>query len=296
MSLQLNNTESLIKDFVSHLQDPEFCDVKIICSDGEIPANKSILGMRSPYFRSMFSSNNNFVESQAGSVKMPHTKAVMEKVVLYICSGKMDCDDLDLGQMLDLLGLLDLMNLSGEFSSLVDFTTRKIVEGKFGFSDCLENLEDSLKFGLVGETLLVYLGENFLAISKLAEVGGLSEAMMRKLLQEKMEDGSQTILRFNILTTWLSVNSMDTEVKEEVLQTLDFDHFTTKQLASEVKKSGLYEADKIIERMDQLFEIMEEELRTENDQLKKDINVLINTMAAIAVSTRGPNMLLKTCS
>ena len=198
--------------------------------------------------------------------------------------------------MLDLLGLLDLMNLSGEFSSLVDFTTRKIVEGKFGFSDCLENLEDSLKFGLVGETLLVYLGENFLAISKLTKVGGLSEAMMRKLLQEKMEDGSQTILRFNILTTWLSVNSMDTEVKEEVLQTLDFDHFTTKQLASEVKKSGLYEADKIIERMDQLFEIMEEELRTENDQLKNDINVLINTMAAIAVSTRGPNMLLKTCS
>ena len=111
MSLQLNNTESLIKDFVSHLQDPEFCDVKIICSDGEIPANKSILGIRSQYFRSMFSNNNNFVESQAGSVKMPHTKAVMEKVVLYICSGKMDCDDLDLGKMLDLLALLDLMNL-----------------------------------------------------------------------------------------------------------------------------------------------------------------------------------------
>ena len=209
----LNNMESVIKDIAGHLQDPEMCDVKIICSDGEIPANKSILGIRSQYFRSMFSNNNNFVESQAGSVKMPHAKAVMEKVVLYICSGKMDCDDLDLGQMLDLLGLLDLMNLSGEFSSLVDFTTRKIVEGKFGFSDCLENLEDSLKLGLVGETLLVYLGENFLAISKLAEVGGLSEAMMRKLLQEKVDDSSQTILRFRILTTWLSVNSMDAQVK-----------------------------------------------------------------------------------
>ena len=92
-----------------------------------------------------------------------------------------------------------------------------------------------------------------------------------------MEDDSQTILRFNILTTWHSVNSMDAKVKDEFLQTLDFDHFTTKQLASEVKKSGLYEAAKIIERMDQLFEMkeqMEDGVRTENDQLKNDISII----------------------
>ena len=82
MPKQLNNLKGVINDLVSHLQDPEFCDVKIICSDGEIPANKSILALRSQYFRSMFSSSNNFVESQAGCVKMPYNKGVMEKVVL----------------------------------------------------------------------------------------------------------------------------------------------------------------------------------------------------------------------
>ena len=40
-----------------------------ICFDGEIEPNKTILSMRSQYFRSMFSSNNNFVESQTQSVK-----------------------------------------------------------------------------------------------------------------------------------------------------------------------------------------------------------------------------------
>ena len=109
MSLQLNNTENVIKDLVSHIQDPDFCDVKIICSDGEIPANKSILALRSQYFRSMFSSSNNFVESQAGCVKMPYSKGVMEKVILYICSGKLDCDDLALGSLLDLLGRIHLI-------------------------------------------------------------------------------------------------------------------------------------------------------------------------------------------
>ena len=62
MSTHLNNVESLTEDL---------WDVKIICTDGEIAANKSILGMRSQYFRSMFSANNNFVERKTVSVKMP---------------------------------------------------------------------------------------------------------------------------------------------------------------------------------------------------------------------------------
>ena len=140
------------------------------------------------------------------------------------------------------------MNLPNEFSTLKELTLKKIAEGRFAFSDCLENLEGSLKLGLIRETLLVYLGDNFLSIFKLAEIGGLSEAMIVQLLQEKEEERSQTILRLNILTTWLSVNSVDAQVgvylyfgnfgykfndfhaqvKEEVLGTLDFDHFTTK--------------------------------------------------------------------
>ena len=53
-------------------------------------------------------------------------------------------------------------------------------------------------------------------------------------------------------------------MKEEVLETLDFDHFTTKELASEVRKSGLYPADKIIERMAQLYENKNYHLRPED--------------------------------
>ena len=76
-------------------------------------------------------------------------------------------------------------------------------------------------------------------------------------------------------------------MKEEVLETLDFDHFTTKQLASEVRKSGLYQADKIIERMEHLFELKnkefeslsakENETRKERDRLKKEIDWILRT-------------------
>ena len=198
MAKQLNNMEDVIEDLVSNWQNPVFCDVKIICSDGEIPANKTILGMRSQYFLSMFSSNNNFVESQDGIVKLPHSKAVMEKFVLFLYSGQLNCGDLGLGSMLDLLGLFDQTNLPNELRIVSDFTVKKIAEGNFTFSDCLENLDDSSKPGLGGvvEALLAYLGENFLHISKLAEVGNLSEDMMWRLLQENKEDESQTILRY----------------------------------------------------------------------------------------------------
>ena len=80
-------------------------------------------------------------------------------------------------------------------------------------------------------------------------------------------------------------------MKEDVLGTLDFDHFTTKQLASDVRKSGLYPADMIIERMEQLFEnknsefetlsAKEKEIRKEKDQMKKEKNQLTTDMKTV---------------
>ena len=207
--------ESLCQDILAHLQDPEYCDVRIVASDGEIAANKTILGMRSPYFRSMFSSNNNFVESSTGTVKLPYTKAVLEKVIVYLYCGELEFHDLDLKPLLDLMELLNLINLSMEFSTVESFTSDNIKKGKFSISDCLKSLDYSSKLGMksVGETLLVYLGENLVEFAEIEDVGALSEPMIVRLLQEKGEDSSQTIHRLKILTTWLSVNSMDAQVK-----------------------------------------------------------------------------------
>ena len=213
--MSLRNKESVTKDLVANLQDPEYCDVRIVATDGEIPANKTILGMRSQYFRSMFSANNNFVESQVGIVKLPYSKGVLEKVIIYLYSGEMEFHDMDLRPLLDLMELLNLLNLATEFSTVGNFAMENIQGGKFSFSDCLKSLDYSSKLGMksVGETLLVYLGENLVEFAEIEDVGALSEPMIVRLLQEKGEDSSQTIHRLKILTTWLSVNSMDAQVK-----------------------------------------------------------------------------------
>ena len=167
MSKQLDNKEKLSKNLAAHLQDPEFCDVKIICSDGDIPASKTILGMNSQYFRSMFSASSNFEESQAGRVQLPYTKAVVEKVVLYLYTGEMSCEDLAFRPIIDLLELLDLMNLPEEHSTLMEYFKDKILEGKFALSECVDSLEFCLKqpgMESVGGSLLDYLGPSHLNI------------------------------------------------------------------------------------------------------------------------------------
>ena len=252
----LNDKLEVSRDLLAHLDDPEFSDVKIEASDGEVPANRTILSLRSQYFRSMLSANNNFLESSTGHVKLPYPKAVIEKVVVYIYSGEMDCADMALRSLLDLLELLNLMNLPSKYSIVQTFSLENIAEAKYPSIDCLKSLDDSSKMGseTVGETLLTHLGENFIEISEVAEIGELSEAMITRLLQEKKHCENQTIHRLKTFVNWLSVNCMEDERKDGVLEYLDFSHFTHTELATYVRKSGLYNIDKIMERMEQLFE------------------------------------------
>ena len=272
----INKKTDFLKEFLDSLNDSERNDVKIVATDGEIAANRSVLSIKSQYFRSMFSQNSTFVESETGAVKMPYSKAVLEKVVLYLYSGVMDCQDMSLKLLMDLIEVLDMMNLSMECATVEGFTIDNIKKGTFSLYFCLLCLNDCSKMGLttVGETLIVHLGQNFLPISQMEvfEVGVLSEEMIVTLLEEKKEDKAQTIFRFKTFSSWLSANSMEDEVKHHTLQSLDFSHFTSKELATEVRKSGLYSTDQIIERMQLLYEAKEEDLeerRIECEQLKK---------------------------
>ena len=266
--IQINSSnmplnEDYREDILACLNAPEFCDVKLVASDGgEILANKTILSMRSQYFHSMFSTNNNFVESKEGRVEMAFNKTVLDNVVTYLYSGQMVYEDMALRDLLGLMELLNFMNLSMEFSVVEKFVTNHTRDGLFALSDCLRSLNEPSMVGLktVEESILAYLGENFDKLWEMAEVKTLSEPIIIQLLQEKKEDIRFTIHRFRTLLTWLSANSMDTEIRDAVLETVDFHHFTSKELSTVVRDSGFYSSDDIIDRMQQLYVIQEKEL------------------------------------
>ena len=93
--------------------------------------------------------------------------------------------------------------------------------------------------------------------------------MIVRLLEEKKEDSSKTVSRFRTFVKWLSVNAMETDMKEKVLKSMDFNHFTTRELATDVKMSGLYSKDRIIERMQELYETNDKEVKEERNLLEQ---------------------------
>ena len=276
-TMRLNQLNGPSKDLLNSLQEPEFCDVRIEgITEGEEPiqANKVILSIRSQYFRSMFSSTNNFAESRRSTVKMPFPTSVLKKVIIYLYSGEMKCEDMDLKFLLELLRLLNMMNHTDEFTEVQTYTIFKIRLGGFSVGKCLESLDFgawSLESGLeaVGKTLWTALGNNFVRIIRyIPELGGLSEKSIIRLLKEKSEDTTKTFHRFKILSIWLERNSMDTDMTDEVLRLFDFDHFTIEELVSDVRKSGLYDTNMIFERIEKIYKDKEKKSEDRKELLK----------------------------
>ena len=261
LHIKMKNFEGVRRDLLGSLKDPEFCDVKIDCSDGEVSANKVILSMRSEYFRTMFSSS--FKESRTNTVKMPYSKTVVEKMIRYIYSGNLNCDGLPLRSLMDLMELFNLMNFSEEFSNVEEFTNILISRGIVPLADCLKSVDVCSMMGLeaVEKKLLTHLSSNITQISEQKDgVQDLSERMIIRLIGNVKS--SETIMRFRTLVTWLSFNSMSEETKEEALKLFDFNQFTVRELASDVKESGLYQKDKIIARMEEIIKEEREEHET----------------------------------
>ena len=91
--------------------------------------------------------------------------------------------------------------------------------------------------------------------------------MIIRLIEEKREVRGQTFVRFQTLVRWLSVNVMEADKKEEVIRKIDLDHFTFKELVSDVRKSELFPVDKIFDRMEQLFDAQKEEMEEKMEAL-----------------------------
>ena len=191
------------------------------------------------------------------------------------------------------------MNLSEDFEQIESYLADSIKKDHFSIEDCVNNLDKSYNIRMeeVGEALIAYLRENLDQLSEMEEVGVLSEALIIKLLQEeddvddeeedsddevekKEKERQQTVFRFKIFLKWLSTNSIAPEKKAKAIEMFDFDHFSAKDLASTVRKSGLYSGDKIIERMGQLsdekqrgLEYMKEQLDDLEQEKKESLSV-----------------------
>ena len=118
----VDNSDQFISDVECMLntRNSSGNDTKIILEDGEIFANKGILMARCDYFKTMFNNEYRFKEGESNSVDMKHcSKVVMEKIIIYLFSGKMKLDDISFPDGIRLLNMARLM-MMGDLCDEID--------------------------------------------------------------------------------------------------------------------------------------------------------------------------------
>jgi len=281
--MSVNHEAKLIKDITNLMTRDSFNDVRIRLSNGvQVDANKVILSARSTFFDKKFQENVTNDKLQEIDLDISGTKEMLELVMKYFYTGKVNFEELSLKDLLDLLHLLEFFDLE-LFSEVEDFTKNKIVEGGFSFEKLLilSCTAETYKFDGIRYEMISYLDRNISEISKLPEIKYLSSKILLDLIEEidgGDYDDEAFVPRFETVSSWLDANhEVDEELKEKLLSMFDLKRFTNQQLTSSVRKSKLFPESAILDVLSQSVTNLEDKLKNieaENESLKKTITKL----------------------
>ena len=297
--MSVNHEAKLVENITNLMTKDSFNDVRIRLSNGvQVEANKIIIAAMSTFFNEKLQENvikDQFLEID---LEILSTKEMLELMIKYLYTGKMDFETLSLKDLLDLMNLLKFLDL--EVSSEVEkFTKEKIEAGDFSLEKLLilSSTAEAYKFDSIVNEIQAYLEENISDIPRLPEVKYLSCDTLDWLVQDYYEDYDNDydierfFSRFETLASWLESNEVKEKAKKTLLSYFDLERFTNNQLMSSVRKSKLFSESSILDVLsksvtnleDQIGKLTEEKqtcssklekIEAENDALKKNINTL----------------------
>ena len=130
MSNIVNGNDKLVQDLLGMLSRGSSNDVKIILEDGEILANKDVLSARCDFFATCFSNQDRkFKEGETNIVDFSHcSKVVMEKIVHFLFSGKIELQDLSLTELIKMMSMASMMLLNELLTGIQDFVQESTVD------------------------------------------------------------------------------------------------------------------------------------------------------------------------
>ena len=103
-----------------------FNDVRIRLSNGvQVEANKVILAAMSDFFNGKLQENVTKDQFLEIDLEISSTKEMLELVIKYLYTGKMDFEALSLKDLLDIMNLLKFLDLE-VFSEVEKFTKKKV--------------------------------------------------------------------------------------------------------------------------------------------------------------------------
>ena len=237
--------------------------------------------------------------------KSRQTKLFFVQVLHYLYSGKMEFEDLNLQDTLDLLHLIQFMKMN-LFTTLESYLINKIEEGGFSFEKILLhlNVTESSKYSEVLKAMLRYLYHHIKEIADLSEVKYLSSTLLRTFIkyttdivsvfgdegevyddeaiyeeEDWEEDDSESeytvdmvkryqIEMFKIFVNWLEGNSgCEKEFKGKILKQFSLEGFTNEELITCVRGSSLYSEKEILDSLSKNVRTLEGEIKSTKEDL-----------------------------
>jgi len=297
--MSVNHEAKLLEKITNLMTNDSFNDVRIRMSNGvQVEANKVILAAMSDFFNEKLQENVTKDQFLEIDLEISSTKEMLELVMKYLYTGKMDLEALSLKDLLDIMNLLKFLNLE-VFSEVEEFTKNKIEGGECSLEKMLilSSTAEAYNFDNIVTAIRDNLDENISDISKLPEVKYLSSDTLEWLVQDYCKDHDEDydeerfFPRFQTMASWLESNEVEEDLKNDLLAYFDLERFTNNQLMSSVRKSKLFSESSILDVLsekvtnleDEIGELKEEKktcsqklqkIEAENSALKKNIKTL----------------------
>jgi len=305
--MAVNHEAHLIENVTNLMGCESFNDVRITLNNGvQVEANKVILSVMSPFFKNQLyekqksansASDKKFLEVD---LDISSTKEMLELVVKYFYTGKMNFDSLPLKDLFDLLNLLLFLEEEEEVLSTVveEFIINKIKKGGFLPEKLLilSSIAEAFEFDIevIVSTMLSFLSQNICDVSKLPEVKYISCEFLKNLVNEEDVDVAEVVpnsiffARFETVRSWLASNDVNEDVRMKLISMFDLKKFTTRQLTSTVKESELFSESSILDVLSKTVidlqnEVEEYEVTTQSNrqaicELNKNVKMLKETI------------------
>ena len=124
--MSVNHEAKLVEKITNLMTKDSFNDVRIRMSNGvQVEANKVILAAMSDFFNEKLQENVTKDQFLEIDLEISSTKEMLELVMKYLYTGKMDFETLSLKDLLDLMNLLKFLDLK-VFSEVEKFTMNKV--------------------------------------------------------------------------------------------------------------------------------------------------------------------------
>jgi len=296
--MSVNHEAKLLEKITNLMTNDSFNDVRIRMSNGvQVEANKVILAAMSDFFNEKLQENVTKDQFLEIDLEISSTKEMLELVIKYFYTGKMDFETLSLKDLLDIMNLLKFLDLE-VFSEVEDFTINKIEDGECALEKMLilSSTAEAYNFDKIVGAIRENLDENISDISKLPEVKYLSSDTLEWLVGDDIDEDNDYDIerffpRFETMASWLESNEVEEDLKNDLLAFFVLERFTNNQLTSSVRKSKLFSESSILDVLsekvtnleDEIKEIREEKetcseklqkIEAENSVLKKNIKTL----------------------